>query len=120
MKTSNQTPPVTPGNPYHTRPVDIPFSPEETGPLGTFKQGVNHEVEDLVKLELTAEQMLGDEVRLASEYVKEDSGHFWRDLKEEFVYWELATGQFLLAAADPTRVDWHEHHWWGDDESQFH
>ncbi|HTF98069.1 MAG TPA: hypothetical protein VL995_18175 [Cellvibrio sp.] len=120
MKSGSQTPPVSPNNPFHTRAVDAPFITEQTGALDTIKQGVNHEVDDLVKLELTAEQMLDDKVQLAREYVKDDTGHFWSDLKQEFVNWELATGQLLLTAADPTRVDWHEHHWWGDDESQFH
>ncbi len=120
MKSGDRVTASTANNPYHTNQMDLPFSPEETGAVGTFREGFSHEVGDLVKLELTAEEMLGDEVRLAREYVKEDTSHFWSDLKQEFVYWELTTGQLLLAAADPTRVDWHEHHWWGDDESQFH
>lgn len=106
-------------NPYHSRPVSTPFGPDESGALEAFKGGLEHEVEDLVRLELTAEQMVGDEVRLAREYIAEDTGHFWHDLKQGFVYWELAAGQLLLSAADPTRVDWQEHHWWGDEESQF-
>ncbi|HSC66170.1 MAG TPA: hypothetical protein VLC79_00655 [Cellvibrio sp.] len=117
---------VTPGsaskpldNPYHSRPLDARFSPDEQGALEVFKGGLEHEVEDLVRLELTAEQMVGDEVRLAREYIAEDTGHFWHDLKQGFVYWELAAGQLLLTAADPTRVDWQEHQWWGDEESQF-
>lgn len=120
MKSGDRATPSTPDNPYHTRQIDLPFQAEEAGALGTFKDGFTHEVEDLVKLELTAEDMLGDEVRLAREYVKEDTGHFWSDLKQGFIYWELATGQLLLTAADPTRVDWQKYQWWGDDESQFH
>ncbi len=118
MKSGDRSTASTPNNPYHTKLSDLPFSPEETGALGTLKEGFAHEVDDLVKLELTAEEMVGNEVRLAREYVKEDAGHFWSDLKQEFFNWELATGQLLLTAADPTRVDWHEHHWWGDEESQ--
>lgn len=120
MKSSDRSSVSTPHNPFHARPEEVPLSPGEASALDTFKEGFNHEVDDLVKLELTAEEMLAEEVRLAREYVKEDTGHFWSDLKQEFVYWELAAGQLLLTAADPTRVDWHEHHWWGDDESQFH
>lgn len=105
-------------NPYHTQQMDLPLKAADSDTLGTLRGGVEHEVGDLVRLELTAEQMVGDEVRLAREYVVEDSGHFWRDLKQEFVDWELATSQLLLSAADPTRVEWQESQWWGDEESQ--
>ncbi len=120
MKSGDRSTVPVPNNPYHTNRADAPLTSAESGALDTIKDGFNHEIGDLVKLELTAEEMVGDEVRLAREYVKEDTGHFWSDLKQEFVNWELATGQLLLTAADPTRVDWQEHHWWGDDESQFH
>jgi len=120
MKSGDRSTAPTSDNPYHTNRGDLLFNPDEPGTLGTLKEGFAHEVDDLVKLELTAEEMVGDEVRLAREYVKEDTGHFWSDLKQEFFNWELATGQLLLTAADPTRVEWHEHHWWGDDEAQFH
>ncbi len=120
MKSGDQFVSVNPGNPAHPQLAESFINPPEGNALDQLKNGFTHEVEDIVKLELTAEQMLGDELRLAREYVKEDSGHFWRDIKEGFVNWELAAGQILLSAADPTRVEWQEHHWWGDDESQFH
>jgi len=119
MKITNNSDSKPLDNPYHSHQMKLPFSAGESNALDAFKGGLEHEVDDLVKLELTAEQMLGDEVRLAREYVAEDTGHFWHDLKQGFVYWELATGQLLLSAADPTRVDWQEHQWWGDEESQF-
>ncbi len=119
MKSGDRSTLTTSNNPYHSNQMDLPFSAEETGALSAVRQGFSHGVDDLVKLELTAEEMLGDEVRLAREYIKQDTGHFWGDLKQEFIYWELAAGQLLLTAADPTRVDWHQHHWWGDEESQF-
>lgn len=109
-----------PNNPYHPAPVDFPFSEEETGAIGTFKQGLEHEVEDLVKLELTAEQMLGTEVDLAKAYLRDDASHVWVDLKEGWHFWESATGEWLLTAADPTRLDWQLHHWWGDNEVHLH
>ena len=107
-------------NPYHPAQEDFPFSPEETGALYTLKQGFGHEVEDLVKLELTAEQMLGAEVDLAKAYLRDDAGNVWVDLKEGWQFWESAAGEWLLTAADPTRVDWQLHHWWGDDEVHLH
>jgi hypothetical protein len=100
--------------------ADFPFSEEETGALGAFRQGLEHEVEGLVKLELTAEQMLGDEVNLAKAYIHDDAGHVWSDIKEGWHFWESATGEWLLTAADPTRVDWQLHRWWGDDEVHLH
>lgn len=107
-------------NPNRENPTDFPFSPEETGALGTFKQGLEQEVEDLVKLELTAEQMLGEEVDLAKAYISDDANHVWADLKTGLHQWELATGEWLLSAADPTRVEWHLNRWWGDDEVHLH
>ena len=117
MKTDNYS---GPQEPHLTHRVTLPYSADESDSLSDLKAGWSHEIGDLVNLELAAEQMLSDEAQLAGEYVKDDVSHFWRDVKESFIYWELATGQLLLTAADPTRVDWQEHHWWGDDESQFH
>lgn len=107
-------------NPYHSKQLDFPFSPEETGALGTLKEGLEYELDDLVKLELTAEQMLGDEVQLVRAYVKEDAHGFWEDIKTGLVEFEVATGDWLLSAADPTRVNWQLNHWWGDDEVHLH
>lgn len=91
-------------NPYHVSQLDLPFSPEETGALGALKQ----EVDDLVKLELTAEQMLGAEVDLAKAYIREDAHSLWADMKLGLYELELITG------------DWQLHHWWGDDETHLH
>lgn len=103
-------------NPYHVIQLDLPFRPDEAGAIGALK----HEVDDFVKLELTAEQMLGEEVDLAKAYISEDAHSIWGDMKLGFAELEWITGDWLLRAADPTRVDWQENHWWGDDESQFH
>lgn len=105
-------------NPYHTRPADSSFRPEEAGALDSIKEGFSYEVDDMVRLELTAEQMLGEEVDLAKAYISEDTHGLWQDVKLGFAELELITGDWLLRAADPTRVDWHEHHWWGDEGSQ--
>lgn len=102
-------------NPYHVIQPDLPFSPEETGALGALK----HEVGDLVKLELTAEQMVGEEVDLAKAYIREDAQGIWSDMKLGIAELELITGDWLLRAADPTRVEWQLNHWWEDEESQF-
>jgi hypothetical protein len=102
-------------NPYHSIQSDLPFSPEETGALGALK----HEVDDLVKLELTAEQMVSEEVDLAKAYIREDAQGIWSDMKLGLAELELITGDWLLRAADPTRVEWQLNHWWEDEESQF-
>lgn len=116
MKSGDRSPFTTSNNPYHVNQLDLPFSPEETGALGALKQ----EVDDLVKLELTAEQMVGEEVDLAKAYIREDAHSIWSDLKLGLYEWELITSDWLLRAADPTRVDWQLHHWWGDDETHLH
>lgn len=116
MKPTDNSTNKTANNPYHTVQPDLPFSPEETGAIGAFK----HEVDDLVKLELTAEQMVGEEVDLAKAYIREDAHSIWADLKLGLYEWELITGDWLLQAADPTRVDWQLRHWWGDDETHLH
>jgi hypothetical protein len=102
-------------NPYHAIQPDLPFGAEETGALGALK----HEVDDLVKLELTAEQMVGEEVDLAKAYIREDAQGIWGDMKLGLAELELITGDWLLRAADPTRVEWQLNHWWEDEESQF-
>ena len=66
-------------------------------------------MEDFVKLELTAEQMLQDEATLVRDYLANDVKHFWHDLKDELRYWELTTGSVLLRAADPTRPPGADH-----------
>lgn len=105
-----------PTNPYQFSQADLPFDVDGSGTLDVLKR----EVDDLVKLELTAEQMLSEEVDLAKTYMREDAHSIWSDLKLGLQEWEFITGDWLLRAADPTRVDWQLHHWWGDDETHLH
>ena len=98
-------------NPYHAQQSDLPFKANEAG--------LKQEVDDLVKLELTAEKMLGEEVDLAKAYIREDAQGVWGDLKLGLTELETITGDWLLQAADPTRVEWQLNHWWEDEESQF-
>lgn len=102
-------------NPYHPIQPDLPFGLEENTALGALK----HEVDDLVRLELTAEQMVAEEVDLAKAYIREDAQGIWSDMKLGFAELELITGDWLLRAADPARVEWQLNHWWEDEESQF-
>lgn len=101
----------TMNNSYHASSAEFPLSAEKIGAIGALKR----EVSDLVRLELTAEQMLGEEVDLARAYLREDVHSIWTDLKLGLYEWELITADWLLRAADPTRVDWQLHHWWGDE-----
>ena len=107
-------------NPYHSTPMDYPFSAEETGALAGVQQALEHEVDELVRLELVAEQMLVEEVDLAKAYLEDDSQHVWADLREGLQRWEVVAGEWLLSAADPSRVNWQLNHWWGDDEVHLH
>ena len=102
-------------NPSYINQFDLPFAPEQAGAIGALQ----HEVDDLVKLELAAEQMLGEEVDLAKAYIREDTQSIWTDMKLGLAELEFITGDWLLRAADPTRVEWQLNHWWEDEESQF-
>jgi hypothetical protein len=116
MKTTPDSTPDTSSG----QPGPILADYHEIGTLKVLRDGIKQEVEGLVKLELTAEEMLRDEARLAETYIRDDASHFWQDFKEGLISWELTAGELLLSAADPTRVEWQREHWWGDDEAQFH
>ena len=60
-------------NPYHSKQLDFPFSPEETGALGTLKEGLEYELDDLVKLELTADDAVDRRVKAVLMFLN-DSG----------------------------------------------
>lgn len=97
-----------------THSVEIPANPLDVVRLGTL-----HEVHGLVRLELTAEQMVEDEAALLSAYLAEDARQargFWQELKEEVGLLEHEVGQWLLSAADPSRVNWQDKRWWGSEE----
>ncbi|MES2825237.1 MAG: hypothetical protein V4732_16665 [Pseudomonadota bacterium] len=91
---------------------------EDTSTLSALTEGLHQEVEDLVKLELTAEEMLREEAVLVRDYVTNDVRNFWRDLKCEILYWELLLAAFMLRAADPVQVEWQRGHWWGDEYNE--
>ena len=97
------------------KPVNNPYHVSQI-PSGS---GSTDAIDDLVKLELTAEQMLGEQVDLAKAYVREDAQGFWGDMKLGLTELEVMTGDWLLQAADPTRVEWRLNNWWEDEESQF-
>lgn len=101
-------------NPYH-----------ETTPHAslnlTLQQGVEHDVGQLVSLELTAESMFQEEAALLGAYVREDLAEahtFWGELKEDFHTWEVAAGEMLLSVADPSRTEWHRSGWWASSEDR--
>ena len=85
-----------------------------------LSQGLYHQVQDWVALELTAEQMLSDEVKVVTTYVADDAHQMWETIKETLLPYELAAGQMLLQAADPTQVEWSQNHWWDDFDSMPH
>lgn len=94
---------------------DIPSVDDSYNTLETLRLGVAHEVEDLVKLELTAEQMIASEASLLKAYIAEDAHQaksFWRELQDEFMLLELSAGEWLLSAADPSSVEWQRAQWW--------
>jgi len=87
---------------------------DDANAIATLQEGLAYEVDDIVKLELTAEQMLQNKAELVFDYVANDAKSFWGDLKTGLVDWELTAGDMLLSAADPTSLEWQLGHWWGD------
>jgi hypothetical protein len=85
-----------------------------------LSQGLYHQVQDWVALELTAEQMLSYEVNVVTTYVADDAHQMWETIKHTLLPYELAAGQMLLQAADPTQVEWSQNHWWDDSDSVSH
>ncbi len=85
-----------------------------------LSQGLYHQVQDWVALELTAEQMISDEMNVVTTYVADDAHHMWETIKETLLPYELAAGQLLLRAADLTQVEWLQNHWWDDSNSTPH
>ncbi|WP_193907453.1 zinc ribbon-containing protein [Cellvibrio polysaccharolyticus] len=101
-------------NPYH----------EETQNSSihvTLQQGIEHDVGQLVSLELTAESMFQEEAALLGAYVREDLAEartFWGELKEDFHTWEISAGEMLLSVADPSRTEWHRSGLWKSHEDE--
>jgi hypothetical protein len=90
-----------------------------SNPLDVVRLGAVQEMDGLIKLELTAEEMVEQEAALLRAYVADDARQaqgFWQELKEEVVLLELEVGQWLLSAADPSRVEWQDKRWWGSEE----
>lgn len=101
---------------YQYKPKDYLLELEDDSPTSALTQGLYHQVEDWVALELTAEQMLGSQVSTVTTYAANDARHMWQVIKDNLLPYELAVGHFLLTAADPTQVEWLQSHWWDRDE----
>ena len=86
----------------------------DSSSIATLEEGLAYEVDDIVKLELTAEQMLQDEATLMMTYVADDAKHFLDDMKNGLEELEVAAGDLLLSVADPTSVEWEKNQWWAN------
>jgi hypothetical protein len=105
---------------YQAKPQDYLLELEDDKPTSALTQGLYSQFEDWVALELTAEQMLSNEVNIVTSYVAGDAHQMWAAIKDSLLPYELAAGQFLLKAADPTQVEWLQSHWWGGDDAALH
>ena len=105
---------------YQAKPQDYLFELEDDSPTSALSQGLYHHIEDWVALELTAEQMLGNQMNTVTTYVADDARSMWDAIKDAVLPYELAAGQLLLKAADPTQVEWLQHHWWDDKDAALH
>jgi hypothetical protein len=97
---------------YLFKPQEYLLELEDDRAASALTQGLYHQVEDWVALELTAEQMLQQEAMVVGNFVASDAKLFWRDLKGELMFWERAAGEFMLCAADPTQLEWQLGGWW--------
>lgn len=97
---------------YQAKPKGYLLEMEDDDPASALTQGLYSKVEDWVALELTAEQMLSNEVNIVSTYVAGDARQMWEAIKDSLLPYELAAGNILLRAADPTQVEWSRGHWW--------
>ena len=82
---------------------------EDTKLAETLSDAVQAGLGSFIKLELAAEQMLEDETLLVKAYIEEDVGRaqsYLAELGSELKLLESRTAQWLLDAADPTRIDW--------------
>ena len=113
MKNSSDSYLSTPQSYLH-KPQEYLFQLESDTPSSALSQGLYHQVEDWVALELTAEQMLNDRISTVTTYAASDARSMWETIKDNLLPYELAAGQFLLKAADPTQVEWMQGHWWDD------
>lgn len=105
---------------YQAKPQDYLLSIEDDSSTSALSQGLYHQVEDWVALELTAEQMLVNEVSTVTTYVADDAKQMWGAIKDVLLPIELAAGQFLMSAADPTQIEWLQHRWWDDQDAALH
>lgn len=105
---------------YHAKPADYLLEPADDNAGSTLSRGIYHQVDDWVALELTAEQMLSNEVSTVTSYVAGDTREFWEAIKDSLLPFEVAAGQLLLEAADPTQVEWSQNHWWEPVDDQLH
>ena len=102
-------------NPKGAIPAASGAGPDNDNPVSALQEGLAHELDDMVKLELTAEQMLQEEAHLVLDYVASDARHFWSDIKTGLLDWEAAAGEVLLSAADPTSLEWQLGQWWSSE-----
>jgi hypothetical protein len=91
------------------KPVNDLLPKLQEGALTDLKIGLEYQLGDFIKLELTAEQMLEEELVLVQDYLTVDTKHFFSDLKNEVLYWEKQAGQALLSISDPDRFEWYLH-----------
>ncbi len=76
---------------------------------GDLRQGSQRELEQIVRAELEIERLSEEEASLLGAYLKEDAravSGFWHELKDEVELLENRTADWVLGAADQTRLEW--------------
>lgn len=95
-------------NPFQSNSAGYQLLPSSSDEASSLLGGVHHQIDDWVRLELTAEQMLQEELMLVSVYVTDELNETQKDLES----WEWMAGQWLMRAADPAKIAWHVNGWW--------
>ncbi len=82
---------------------------EASNLAGDLRQGSRRELEQIVRAELEIERLSEEEASLLGAYLKEDAravSGFWHELKDEVELLESRTADWVLGAADQTRLEW--------------
>lgn len=86
-----------------------PNQKQQETPLERLRDSFHEEVDKLRELELDVEEFARRKTDLLKEYLKDDAHGaqaFWQELKGEGHMLEDFVSDWLLSAADPSRLDW--------------
>lgn len=84
---------------YQLNPQDYVLEQAADSSVSVLAQGLYHHLDEWVALELTAEQMLHDELHWVGDYIASDAAQMWGAIKDTCLPYELALADMLKRAA---------------------